>query len=1158
MKNKISLILLSMVFTFGVGAADYYVDAVNGRDTNDGLARDSAKKTLMSAMAIEGLTSGDIVWAAPGVYNEGTSLNGENRVSVPTGVGLSSLEGAELTIIEGAPDPSTGGIGELAIRPVYLNKNAWVRGFTIRGGYTKDGANNANNGGGVLGVSDSAIVECIVTNNACGNRGTAVSDVSVFRSYLEQGKKGSFTANTGLYYCNTVVDSKSENRAIYSNGTVLNCTIINGLIMSVTQTDPDLRKPVYNSYIPNVGKYRLYDHCIFAHTEEKCSNVSTYENCRFGVSLNVDDAFRPSEKTNPLVDAGDRALYDATFPATWRQFKEPYDYANGWRMCGETIDIGAGEFQEARGGETGTLFSLHGMRARPDRPVALIGTAERTQLYKMYLCDPEKLTVVEKNLPEALPVSDYSQYAAIIIDCATSATIADEASWNTPARIMQVRAYLQEGGVIILAGKTVDLFAGMSDEAWMLVHSEKVTCLSPSLYQLRYDYRNVSLGEADEQGNWIPSAAGERVEALQKEYANKLKAIAGIMPSTEEREWDTIALGEAGTQTSSPIFSKSLNLRTTAPTYDEGLVLYDQAAGTKAKIYYDGEVGPTGLKNPALAQELAWHLKEMTGEDFEVAQSATVPTEGPAIYFQYRENEPIGASVFVQENSTLILGGNNAGVSHALTYLLEALGCRYLWPGATGKVIPRRQTHLAAPAVSFTKTPTIKKRTLRGTAATEFIDHVGNRNYYQWHGSKDVNDQTWAAGHSFQDYYSRFSQTNPEWFGMQPNGSREQDLGSLTERPTLCLSSAALAAQKAQDIKDSIAASKQKGKMGDLSFSNCLPDGNGRTTQCLCKNCRLLDPVNAPLVSLSLYIPFTQTISYPSLSDRMIHFQNLIARDVLATYPNRQFSIYVYSMYQTFPMRELPDPSLVLWMVNGDYTSNAAAESFRGEMAKWVNACPTNTWLWRPNALITYRVLAPKNLARVFFNDLSLFKANGVAGYDFDNYFDNYASMGLMYYAISKAALNFDEVDYDVIFNDFCEKGFGPAASPIKEYYAHQEAVYNAAANEASNNEYYYVLNLDLDYLQGRLDAARKLAQGNSEILARIAFLEHVMAYARPEHELANLRLHEGASSSVYKNRLKKFFEEELPTISEDPLVVPHDMIRSTSPARYFYFTGSY
>ena len=64
------------LFSGALFATDYYVDANNGNDDWDGTSATRGagdvgpKKTLVGAMAITGLGSGDVVHAAEGVYDE--------------------------------------------------------------------------------------------------------------------------------------------------------------------------------------------------------------------------------------------------------------------------------------------------------------------------------------------------------------------------------------------------------------------------------------------------------------------------------------------------------------------------------------------------------------------------------------------------------------------------------------------------------------------------------------------------------------------------------------------------------------------------------------------------------------------------------------------------------------------------------------------------------------------------------------------------------------------------------------------------------------------------------------------------------------------------------------------------------------------------------
>lgn len=174
------------VFAGAIGEAttthDVYVDAASGSDSNDGLSAKKAKKTLLAAMAVA--KGGSTVYAAPGVYAEGTmtynghvvgaDVNPQNvpsRVVVPSSVTLKSTGGRKVTHIVGS-----NGSGA-PVRAVFLNSNAKVSGFTIRGGRVIDngGTGDDTYGAGVFGRGkhmNSVAEDCIITGNV-GVRGGA-------------------------------------------------------------------------------------------------------------------------------------------------------------------------------------------------------------------------------------------------------------------------------------------------------------------------------------------------------------------------------------------------------------------------------------------------------------------------------------------------------------------------------------------------------------------------------------------------------------------------------------------------------------------------------------------------------------------------------------------------------------------------------------------------------------------------------------------------------------------------------------------------------------------------------------------------------------------------------------------------------------------------
>ena len=79
------------LFSGALFATDYYVDANNGNDAWDGSSATRGegdvgpKQTLVAAMAISGLASGDVVHAAEGYYTNGVVEVGvlRYRVAVP-------------------------------------------------------------------------------------------------------------------------------------------------------------------------------------------------------------------------------------------------------------------------------------------------------------------------------------------------------------------------------------------------------------------------------------------------------------------------------------------------------------------------------------------------------------------------------------------------------------------------------------------------------------------------------------------------------------------------------------------------------------------------------------------------------------------------------------------------------------------------------------------------------------------------------------------------------------------------------------------------------------------------------------------------------------------------------------------------------------------
>lgn len=529
----------------------------------------------------------------------------------------------------------------------------------------------------------------------------------------------------------------------------------------------------------------------------------------------------------------------------------------------------------------------------------------------------------------------------------------------------------------------------------------------------------------------------------------------------------------------------------------------------------------------ALASELAWHLKEMCGRELKVVDVSQKPASGPVVVIGNDDGAaPELASIVRVDGRELYIGGVGNGVSQALTYVLESLGCRYLFPGAAGKVIPKRD-RIVVDDISLDYVPRLKVRLVKrplighpkyhaallgaGYSPDECSrierahwDRPGNRDFWKWHGvvsygnivktSTPTFQATVLAGHNFLDYYQRFFGDHPEWFALQNTGSREQETNS---RPRLCTSNPGLREQVARDVSRVFESRPDR-----RGASICMPDFNYMTF-CMCDDCRRLDPANSPVTRGYLYRSpekphawAKHPFAYVSLTDRMVDFSNDIQRRVRAVHPGRHVVQFAYGNYSLPPVKTRPDPDIVFFNVDGNYSKAKSIGAHRSHIAAWLSL--GNPTVWRPNCLMGLGRpnCHPANFGRLFFQDISDFKANGVIGVSLDCCSGNYSAQGFMFYMVAKAMTNPDRLDYDAIADDWCRSGFGPAAGEIAAYMQELERLYMAAA-ERGDGVGGYVDAFDIGAFEARLDRARALAQGDPDVLARIDHLGVALEFAR-------------------------------------------------------------
>lgn len=472
-----------------------------------------------------------------------------------------------------------------------------------------------------------------------------------------------------------------------------------------------------------------------------------------------------------------------------------------------------------------------------------------------------------------------------------------------------------------------------------------------------------------------------------------------------------------------------------------------------------------------------------------------------------------GMRLRTRGNALVMLGADEKtpadpdGSRHAvIAFLEEVVGMRYLWPGELGLVTPHPET-LALPVLNRDFTPKIAQRKMRWSSRNERMDlglaylgftpedydvrfakatgkTDGLPDWMEWQrlgGSLGL-----LGGHSYGHTWEKYGREHPEWFALQPNGSR--DMSQLTpERARLCKSNLELIEALA---RDKIAELKASGARS-ISLS---PNDGGRATFCVCEECRKLDPPDARRISLT---DFTATppkdYEAAALTDRMVWFWNRLAARIERELPDVWFVAYAYSAYKAPPMREKLHPRLAVFFVGVSYESDESRTQALADWDAW--SAMSGKLVWRPNLLLYgRREGAPSVFIHKLAEDLRHFADHGLLGTDFDSIMHHWATEGLNAYALARLLWDPTQTA-DAILDDYCRSGFGPAADPVKRWFLRIEAITNEVAAGDGNKLAPYTAKTCAD-LQRLLDEAGKLATGDDLVGQRIAFLRSGLTFA--------------------------------------------------------------
>ena len=381
-----------------VRGSDRYVDCNTADTVNDG-SKAHPYKTIKAAT--DNALSGDVIHVAPGTYGaaEGSQPATEasmigTRVVIPEDVTIESTDGPEVTFIVGAAatgdqiDIAKYGTGTNAVRCVYANDGAVLRGFTLTGG--RGIGVLAGNGGSWTIDHDGAafrapkaqtkgvtIENCIVSNNMAYVATITYSTVKNCRVVGNGGTRGSeknaYSAGYNCSWYGSIANGNFGNAMIGGSVSMIvdSCTIgaenvaadggsYSAQVICLSSSGTIM--PVVNTAILggrfNVasGAYLYCTNCLLVDNSYLRDSIRELAyNCIItnSAAMQVEsDTYRPILGSFAGIDAGDAAYSSEALGDK--------DFYGTPRVLNGQIDIGAVEYdwRPTYNAELGRRFKL--------------------------------------------------------------------------------------------------------------------------------------------------------------------------------------------------------------------------------------------------------------------------------------------------------------------------------------------------------------------------------------------------------------------------------------------------------------------------------------------------------------------------------------------------------------------------------------------------------------------------------------------------------------------------------------------------------------------------------------------------------------------------------------------------------------------------------
>ncbi len=415
----------------------------------------------------------------------------------------------------------------------------------------------------------------------------------------------------------------------------------------------------------------------------------------------------------------------------------------------------------------------------------------------------------------------------------------------------------------------------------------------------------------------------------------------------------------------------------------------------------------------------------------------------------------------------LVLAGNDTepylGTRYAVIEFLHSHGVRWFMPGQMGEIIPNMSTITVSP-INITQSPDFPVRNFwehsRGNMASE-CDEWKIHNKMNPHSVEvfGVPSDGSVAGLLPKEQFV----DHPEWFALNKDGTRNKDHPCMTSEPM---------------IKHFINSIKANARKGRAVTAFAPVDGNPR---CWCENCAKIG---------NCFDGFGANNRDPepeySISNEWFYFVNRILTEVNKEFPDHIIATNGYANRDIPPemppeIKFNPSQNLTVMFANicactiHAYDDPKCWQMHRqGQMIRQWCKLSDKVWIYNYNyTMLVHKGTITPMVHRIRKN-IPLLKQWGVIGF-FDQDEADWALTGIPTRLV-RARLEWDvETDVDAVLDDFFDKWFGNASSPMKAYYDALENAFEKAPQHG--HEDVILRSIYTEQLMSKLDSLIRAAE---------------------------------------------------------------------------------